>query len=598
MGFRQMKMQCGSEPTVAASVERVRVMREAIGPDIDLMCDINQLWSVHHAIEVGQRIEPYHLFWLEDPTAHDDYRRPGAHRRCARPRPIAAGEYHYGIVPFRHLLEARSIDIVMIDLLRVGGITQWMKVAGMAEAFNLPVVSHLIPEIHVHLIAAIPNGLTVEYMPWTLRALRGAAEDRGRPAGGATEARPRAGLRSGGDQALPGQLTMEESVSASKPIPEIYRRLGVRPVIHGSGTTTRYGGSRLRPEVFETMREASQTLVNIDELNAAAGAAIARMLGAEAAFVSAGASSGLILQAPPRASPATIPRRSPACPTRAACATRSSSSARTASPTTRPIAWPAVSSWRSAWPGARSRSSSRTRSPTGRPRWPISSRRSRARPAFSRSTRWWPSRTAATCRSSWTPRPCCRRATTSRSSCARAPICVSFSGGKGIRGPQSTGILAGRRDLIKAVTINASPNQALARAAKTSKEEIAGLVVALELFMAEDEKAETKRYTEMCTAIVEALEGVVGVRAVVEHDGVNRVIPHAVVYFTSEWNGPSGHAIQVALAQGEPHLYVQQGGHQGGYFDEIAVDPINLLPGEEQIVAARLREALTGQPKR
>jgi L-alanine-DL-glutamate epimerase-like enolase superfamily enzyme len=57
----------------------------------------------------------------------------------------------------------------MIDLLRVGGITQWMKVAGMAEAFNLPVVSHLVPEIHVHLVAAAPNGLTVEYMPWTLR---------------------------------------------------------------------------------------------------------------------------------------------------------------------------------------------------------------------------------------------------------------------------------------------------------------------------------------------------------------------------------------------------------------------------------------------
>jgi L-alanine-DL-glutamate epimerase-like enolase superfamily enzyme len=57
----------------------------------------------------------------------------------------------------------------MIDLLRVGGITSWMKVAGMAEAFDLPVVSHLVPEIHVHLVAAIPNGLTVEYMPWTLR---------------------------------------------------------------------------------------------------------------------------------------------------------------------------------------------------------------------------------------------------------------------------------------------------------------------------------------------------------------------------------------------------------------------------------------------
>jgi L-alanine-DL-glutamate epimerase-like enolase superfamily enzyme len=161
-------MQCGSEPTLAASIERVRVMRESIGPDVDLMCDINQLWSVHHAIEVGRRIEPYQLYWLEDPTAHDDF--AGLARIAdALATPIAAGEYHYGIVPFRHLLEARAIDIVMIDLLRVGGITQWMKVAGMAEAFNLPVVSHLIPEIHVHLIAAIPNGLTVEYMPWTLR---------------------------------------------------------------------------------------------------------------------------------------------------------------------------------------------------------------------------------------------------------------------------------------------------------------------------------------------------------------------------------------------------------------------------------------------
>ena len=168
MGFRQMKMQCGSEPTLAASIERVRVMRESIGPDVDLMCDINQLWSVHHAIEVGRRIEPYQLYWLEDPTAHDDF--AGLARIAdALATPIAAGEYHYGIVPFRHLLEARSVDIVMIDLLRVGGITQWMKVAGMAEAFNLPVVSHLIPEIQVHLIAAIPNGLTVEYMPWTLR---------------------------------------------------------------------------------------------------------------------------------------------------------------------------------------------------------------------------------------------------------------------------------------------------------------------------------------------------------------------------------------------------------------------------------------------
>jgi L-alanine-DL-glutamate epimerase-like enolase superfamily enzyme len=168
MGFKQMKSQMGAEPTVALEVERMRVLREGIGEDIALMCDINQLWTVNQAIDIGRRVEAYHLFWLEDVVAHDDFQ--GLARVAdALTTPIAAGEYHYGIRPFRHMLEARSIDIVMIDLLRVGGITQWMKVAGMAEAFNLPVVSHLVPEIHVHLVAAIPHGLTIEYMPWSLR---------------------------------------------------------------------------------------------------------------------------------------------------------------------------------------------------------------------------------------------------------------------------------------------------------------------------------------------------------------------------------------------------------------------------------------------
>ena len=89
--------------------------------------------------------------------------------------PIAGGELVYGIVPFRQMIEARSVDYVMIDLIRVGGITQWMKVAGMAEAFNLPVVSHVIPEIHTHLVAAVPNGLTVEYMGWMLKLFEGTA---------------------------------------------------------------------------------------------------------------------------------------------------------------------------------------------------------------------------------------------------------------------------------------------------------------------------------------------------------------------------------------------------------------------------------------
>ena len=170
---------------------------------------------------------------------------------------------------------------------------------------------------------------------------------------------------------------------------------------------------------------------------------------------------------------------------------------------------------------------------------------------------------------------------------------VNYSGGKGIRGPQSTGILAGRKDLIRAAVLNSSPNQGVGRAAKTSKEEIVGLVTALELFLAEDEEAEINRYQEICTSIVDALRDIPGIRPVVEHDTVNRVIPQAVVYFEPSWDGPSGHTVQVALAQGDPHIYVQQGPHQGGYFDEIAIDPINLQPGDEDIIASRLRQELT-----
>src|SRR6202000_111196 len=168
-GWKEMKtkMALPAHTTPAIEVERMVKIREAIGPDIKLMCDINQRWRPEQAVDIGKRVEDagVGLFWLEDVTTADDY--AGLARVSdALSTPVAGGEYVWGIVPFRHMLEHRSVDIVMVDLVRGGGITQWLKVAGMAEAFNLPVVSHLIPEVHVHLIAAVPNGLTVEYMPW------------------------------------------------------------------------------------------------------------------------------------------------------------------------------------------------------------------------------------------------------------------------------------------------------------------------------------------------------------------------------------------------------------------------------------------------
>ncbi|MGH7055983.1 MAG: mandelate racemase/muconate lactonizing enzyme family protein [Stellaceae bacterium] len=170
-GWREMKTQLAlpGETTPAREVERMQRVREAIGPDIKLMCDINQRWRPEEAIDIGRRVEAagVGLFWFEDVTAHDDYKGL-ARVTAALTTPVAGGEYVWGIVPFRHMMESRSVDIVMIDLVRVGGVTQWLKVAGMAEAFNLPVVSHLIPEVHVHLVGAVPNGLTVEYMPWLM----------------------------------------------------------------------------------------------------------------------------------------------------------------------------------------------------------------------------------------------------------------------------------------------------------------------------------------------------------------------------------------------------------------------------------------------
>ena len=170
-GFKAMKFRMGAEDSAAKEIARMKVLREAVGDGIDLMVDINQGWDVNQSIAIGRHMAKYNLFWLEDPVHHQDY--DGLTRIAdALDTPIATGEYHYGIAPFRHMLERRSLDIVMIDLLRAGGLTDWMKIAHMAEAFNLPVVSHLATEVLVHAVAAIPNGVTVEHMPWTFQLFK------------------------------------------------------------------------------------------------------------------------------------------------------------------------------------------------------------------------------------------------------------------------------------------------------------------------------------------------------------------------------------------------------------------------------------------
>ena len=166
-GFKAMKFRMGAEDDDTAELVRMRAIREAVGDGIDLMVDINQGWDVNRSIRVGRELEACGLYWLEDPIHHQDY--TGLEEIAGSlDTPITAGEYHYGIAPFRHMLEQRSVDILMVDLLRVGGVTHWMKAAHLAEAFNKPVVSHLAPEVLAHCVAAVPNGLNAEHMPWAL----------------------------------------------------------------------------------------------------------------------------------------------------------------------------------------------------------------------------------------------------------------------------------------------------------------------------------------------------------------------------------------------------------------------------------------------
>jgi L-alanine-DL-glutamate epimerase-like enolase superfamily enzyme len=163
-GFRAMKMNMGDKP-FQAELERLKAVREAVGDDIDIMVDVNWVWTVPQAIQMGRELEKYHVYWLEDPLTSNDP-ADWALVTSALDMRVAGGETLSSKHDFRRVFENKALDVLMPDLQRVGGVTEWMKVATMAEAWNLPVASHIFHEFSAHMVAAIPNGLIVEYMPW------------------------------------------------------------------------------------------------------------------------------------------------------------------------------------------------------------------------------------------------------------------------------------------------------------------------------------------------------------------------------------------------------------------------------------------------
>jgi len=162
-GFRAVKMKVGGEP-FGVDVERVRAVREAIGPDVDLLIDANNKWNAYEAIRFGRAVEKYHLFWFEEPVEPDDF-QGCAEVRQALDIPIVAGENEFTRWGCRELLEARSADILNLDTVLAGGITEYRKIAALASAYHVPVAPHGNPFMAVHLLASLPNALIMETYP-------------------------------------------------------------------------------------------------------------------------------------------------------------------------------------------------------------------------------------------------------------------------------------------------------------------------------------------------------------------------------------------------------------------------------------------------
>ncbi len=169
-GATAVKMKIGGVP-IKEDVERVRVVREAIGPDAKLMVDANCAYRYYEAIDIARKMEPYDIFWFEEPVNPDDYR---GHKLIteATTIPIATGENEYTRYGFRDLIESRSAAILQPDALVMGGITEFMKVAAMAQSHDLPLASHGTQDVHIHLMTAIPNGLILEYYSTSTDPLR------------------------------------------------------------------------------------------------------------------------------------------------------------------------------------------------------------------------------------------------------------------------------------------------------------------------------------------------------------------------------------------------------------------------------------------
>lgn len=164
-GFAGTKIKVG-RPRLQEDVARLSAVRTAVGPEFQIMTDANQGFTVAEAIRRAGAFEAagLDLAWYEEPLPAEDVE--GHVRLSAATRiPVAVGESLYHPAQFRDYLARGACSIVQVDVARIGGITPWLKVAHMAEAFNVPICPHFLMELHLPLVCAVPNGGWLEHIP-------------------------------------------------------------------------------------------------------------------------------------------------------------------------------------------------------------------------------------------------------------------------------------------------------------------------------------------------------------------------------------------------------------------------------------------------
>ncbi len=163
-GFKAVKLRLGRDD-FAQDLAAVRAVKRRIGEGATLMCDFNQRLTVNEAILRGRALDDEGLYWIEEPVRHDDYQ--GYARIAAEVRtPIQTGENLVDTFEMARAIAANSLDYVMPDVQRIGGVTGWLRAAALAHAHGIEMASHLFPEFSVHLLGVTPTCHWLEFMDW------------------------------------------------------------------------------------------------------------------------------------------------------------------------------------------------------------------------------------------------------------------------------------------------------------------------------------------------------------------------------------------------------------------------------------------------